>query len=285
MGFIRIKAVKRELKYLHWRFRPRGGFVKCDRFDDEAGLTHQRCNLLSFLDFCHRRGAVAVLPEWALIGRHNGGRLLISDLSEYFDFDACTIHGDKLRYIKEPDLTAAGGAKIVSLGRLPRRFGLIYKHKRCPFRPPDAFECYLPHTPFIRETARSVAERLKAESATGGYSVIHVRRGDALWFYDIDEDTSCPRIAEVIRQLPQQPVYIMSDEEPGFFSPLKDEFGDRLRLFTDFPELAPIKSQDNYRLFSIECEILELAAHRVSSFKTKRPDYYHFHLSSIPGTR
>ena len=128
----------------------------------------------------------------------------------------------------------------------------------------------------------------KVSSKLGDYMCIHVRRGDKIKESSptkhptLDIDTQPDNIINVINKYKPNSVYIMTNKlnELKSLSNIKNIY-----FYTDFSFLKEIS--DNYYLFSIEKNIMNLAKIRCSTFNckliNKNNSYYDCYLTNFSG--
>src|SRR2546421_8462992 len=91
-----------QYRLLVWTFPEKFGkqlpmkkYVTLENYATPAGLGHQLYNLLCLLNYSYNRKQVLILPLFRLAARHNHGRELQSNLSDYYDYDGLTINLEK----------------------------------------------------------------------------------------------------------------------------------------------------------------------------------------------
>ena len=244
-------------------------FFKIDLSTINAGLSHQKSNFCALISYCYKNNLRLIKPIFKLIGKHNNGRQLQSDLSEYYDLDNIKVNG------KHFDLYDDINNIKYTVGRKHYEGQLVRLDK--PFSDLPQVTIEIPYRPQIYAISRWIAHQLG-----NNYMCIHVRRGDRITNRQIDEDTRPQNIRKVINKYSKKVVYIMTNriDEVKSLSRIPTH---RVHFYTDFKYLRGIKN--NYYLFCIENVIMDLSRIRCSTFNTPRKDYYHCYLTNHGGVQ
>lgn len=242
--------------------------LKIDLSNISAGLSHQTSNLHILIKYCFQNKLKLCKPIFNLDGKHNSGKKIISDLSEYYDFDKLTVNGFPYKLLDGTDLEITIPKKIYKYGlvRLDPMFSSVS----------NKITVNLPYNSDITNIAKSIVQTIGDH-----YICVHVRRGDKIVNEQIDKDTSSDNIVKCIAENSDiKTVYIMTNRV-NEIKDLKNEKDYKFMFFTDFDALNSIS--DNYYLFCVENEIMRLANTRVSTFNTGSNKYYNFYLTNTPG--
>jgi len=235
----------------------------------KAGLSHQMSNLYAMLKEAKHRNITLILPHFKLHGCHNNNKELLSNLTEYYNFDKLKINGEKMIVVKD-------GSNIDPDTILKLRINdqLITNNKKLIFDRTINYNISIPYQNDILSIAENVSNKL------GKLACVHVRRGDMLKFKpNLDNNTQSKKIISKLKKYDFDNVYIMTNEKQlGIFDDVKKKFN--TYFFKDFDILK--NEPDNYRLFAIEKCIMENASIRISTFKVKN-SYYDDYLSEITG--
>jgi len=241
---------------------------------DAAGLTHQIGNLCTLIKYCYNQNYKLILPNFILTGKHNNGKQLLTNLTEYIDFDTLTINDIKFNIIiNHPTINTED--EIIEIKETKYKAQLLTNS--------DLFKDVKPigkisynYTLKILDIGNNISKLL------GDYSFIHVRRTDKINNKQIDIDTQPLNILINIQKCKLKKVYIATDEKINFFDSLKENKEFNIKFYSDFEILSEIKTQDNYLLFCIENVIKTNAKKRVSTFKVPNT-FYNYSLSEQNG--
>ena len=250
-----------------------------------AGISHQKSNLTAMLKEAALSGRALIVPRLHLIGTHNRGRPLVSQLAEYFDFSQAAVSGAPVT-ISTSHFRERGVCVVRSENLIGRTEKLIVKDAggvgllRVPLEavyPGFAgLSVMLPTHPALTAIAVALAPQIPAHAAW-----VHVRRGDVL--HRTGAGTSPENIMRVLRAVAPatEAIYLATDERlPGFFAPLDACY--RVMHMEDFPALGALGLEDNYKLFLAEQAFGAFFPVRISTFRTEG-DYYHGRLCDLPG--
>ena len=253
------------------------------------GITHHRSNLEVFLRYCKFNNYTPVLPVWNLAAGHNRRRHISSNFTDYFDFSTLQIGGEPFRVLLTEDEIPEGARERGQVLSLPSSHNLLRLQE--PFNQLPRVASGLPVTFDYSSTLISVANQVIDEMvgrAGNPFASVHARRGDKLRFVpSLDNSTSALNIDAVLSEVADCPrdVYVMtndwSEHYMDSFNELNNNSGKKERhyhLYRDFELLKRENERDNYALFLIEKIMMDRAAVRISTFKTKNPQYSHGYL-------
>ena len=250
-----------------------------------AGISHQKSNLTAMLKEAALSERTLLVPHLHLIGTHNHGRPLVSQLAEYFNFTRVTVAGNSVAIStsssREEGTCVSCGENIV--GRKEKLIvkdaggaGLLRVPLEAVYRGFVALPVQLPTHPALTGIAAALAAHVPTHAAW-----VHVRRGDVL------DRTGAATSPENIRRVLQaaapatEAIYLATDErQPGFFAPLATFY--RVLLMEDFPAFRSLAAENNYKLFLAEQALGALFPTRISTFRTTG-DYFHGWLCDLPG--
>jgi hypothetical protein len=251
-------------------------FFKIDLSSISAGLTHQKSNLHTIIRYCYHNNLKLIKPIFKLHGIHNNNNALETDLSKYFDLDRITINGKKFKLYNDNDNFKK---ETINYGHPKINGGLVVGDPAFS----NLSGCVnIPYKKDIIDIAKKVSSKL------GNYMCIHVRRGDKIKESSstrhptLDIDTQPENIKKIINKYKPNSIYIMTNKI-NELKPLQNI--KNLYFYTDFSLLK--NTSDNYYLFCIENNIMELAKIRCSTFnvklENKNANYYHCYLTNHPG--
>ena len=259
-------------------------------FPVSAGMNHLvgnfgwHCWLAWYLDATLVPASVFLLPRPGLSERYQ------TTLAEFIDFSAILCCGQTVRIVEQVaedvprhslEITVqtkfehikAAAAQVRMQGdgllvlnikasnrifrSLPAFIQALRKHgqwspRTCGFYHPVAAE--------PRRIANIIVERMDKP-----YTCIHVRRGDYLIKPVYAQHTTPDAIARFLDACGLRQVYLMSDEAPEFFAPLRER-GFHLFQYTDFPELRALVEKrvcGGHMLYAVERELMRQASRRV----------------------
>lgn len=252
----------------------------------KAGLKHQSYNLKTLIAESYMTGRIPVISKLHLYGKHNFGKGLSTNLGEYYSLENISLKNSIQRIAYEEEL-ASTPVQIPYNNPIPENEKFVEKvfpaWEGCSWKYVDSsFDIYhevkLPYLNTLNALANQVISKLGEN-----YACVHVRRGDVLKFFSryrrLWLDTRPARILQVLdKNSSPGNVYIMSNEKSSFFRFKKSPY--KFWLYSDFPTLADIRLEDNYKLFCIENIIMEHAKLRISTFKDANP-LYHDSLSEV----
>jgi hypothetical protein len=273
--------------------------LSCLRFVNATlicpGLFHQQANLKTYVAYTRFHGFGALIaPVFCLDRRHNRGREVIGNMSDYFDLGRLHAWGHHVPLL--PDDSACDQVTTVAafLDRDEERScgGRAYKNRRLGLSRDQVGESKV-YIPFS-DAARSVSRRVSSELSP--FVFIHARRGDKL--HETANCTSAESILEVLRRLRDEPgphketmrtahnVYIAHNErdyEQVWAALLTEDMRREWNVvfFSEVEELRKA-ADDNFMLYAIEQDLKTHAAIRISTFTTTR-SHYHASLCSLPG--
>lgn len=238
-----------------------------------AGLTHQIVNLSTLINYCYKNNYTLILPRFKLVGFHNNGKEIITNLSNYIDFKTLTVYNKTFEVVM--DIDNIDNKDIIHIKTKKYDGGLLAND--------DMFKNleWIPINFSYKENILTISKQISKQ--LGNYLCIHVRRTDTVTTEQINKDTSPNNILEKIKKYDNKNVYIMTNEEISFFDKLKQQTDYNIYFFTDFEILKKIKKEDNYMLFCIENEISKLSDKRISTFRTPMVDKYIDYLTEAPG--
>ena len=250
-----------------------------------AGISHQKSNLTAMLKEAALSGRMLIVPHLHLIGTHNRGRPLVSQLAEYFDFSQAAVAGAPVTistsHFREAGVCVARSENLI--GRTEKLIvkdsggvGLLRVPLESVYRGFAELPVQLPTHPVLAGIAAGLAPQIPARAAW-----VHVRRGDVL--HRTDAGTSPENIRRILQSVAPatQAVYLATDErQPDFFAPLAAFY--RVMLMEDFPAFRSLALEDNYKLFLAEQALGAFFSTRISTFRTTG-DYFHGWLCDLPG--
>ena len=260
-----------------------------------SGLDHHisnleaRCQLVRFL------GAALVPPTVLLRGRQAGQKPHETRLDKFIDMSALMCGGEPLPVVMSPlpeipsrslevtdktpleEIQAAAQEQTLLIlrieepvpARLLRRLPAFQKateHNERHYTGPDIGTFCYPIASEPTRIAGVVAERIGRP-----YACVHVRRGDRMTDPGavlVAEHRTYTRLDEIKKAIdfagcPK--VYIMSDEDPDYFAPLRGS-EPQIFLHTDFPELRALddpKVHGGHMLYPVERDLMRRADRRV----------------------
>ena len=238
-----------------------------------AGITHQIQNLFTLIRYCYYQNYKLILPYFVLSGHHNNNKELLTNLTEYIDFDTLIINGKKYNIIIDQNIVNPE-EQIVEIKRINSKYGILNDYDL--FKDLKWINITYDYTVKILEIGNNISKLLD------DYTFIHVRRTDKITNMKINIDTQPSNILTNIRKCQLKNVYIATDEKIDFFSSLKKDTEFNIKFNSDFEILSKIKEQDNYFLFCIENVIKRNAKKRVSTFKVLNK-FYNYSLSEQNG--
>ena len=72
-------------------------YFKINLLNISAGLQHQLHNFRIIIKYCYKNNLKLIKPIFKLHGKHNNNKIIISDLSKYFNLNKITINGEKFK--------------------------------------------------------------------------------------------------------------------------------------------------------------------------------------------
>ena len=239
----------------------------------EAGLTHQISNLVVLLRYCYECNYILIVPQFRLCGSHNNGKLIITNLSNYIDYNTLKVNSTFFEVVTDSD--NIDNNDIIHIEAKKYKGGILCND--------DMFKNIekIPVCYSYNENILSISNQIS--NIMGRYLCIHVRRTDRVTTEQIDKDTSPTNILEKMKKYDNENVYIMTNEKISFFDELKNQPDYNIYFFSDFEILNQIKEEDNYLLFCIENEISKIADKRISTFKTPSVNKYIDYLTNAEG--
>jgi hypothetical protein len=233
-------------------------YISIDLSNIKEGFCHQSGNLIHLIRYCHQMGYTLIVPQIQLHGKHNNSKDIISNLSEYIDYDTLEVNNVKYTVLLNDNNINKDDIYYIEKYRYKSSFVSNHPLFEHVIRSKVTFL----YTPRIINAAKQISEKL------GDFTIIHVRRTDRNRTVIHDINTSPPNILEKIKKYKNKNVYIMSDEKSEFFNELKQDNEYSVFLYSDFEDLVKIKEEDNYILFCIEKELQKYAKTRISTFKS-----------------
>ena len=263
-------------------------------YKSEAGLDHQVSNLEARCKMARFLGA-ALVPSPVFFWGRQGGKHYQTRLDEFIDMSALMCCGEPLPVVMQPppeipsrslevrmetpleSIESAAQERTLLILQIkgPVRGGLLRllpafqeaaeRSERRYTGPGNGTFCY-PIAPEPARIAGAVAEQIGRP-----YACVHVRRGDrmsdpgAKLLAEHRTYTSLDEIQKAIDFVGCPNVYIMSDEKPEYFAPLRGS-EPRVFLHTDFPELQALadrKVHGGYMLYLVERDLMRRADRRV----------------------
>ena len=230
--------------------------VKVELTDICVGISHHISNYHAIVKYCYENNLKLIKPLFKLTATHNNDKLIISDLSMYYDLDNITVNNNIFKVYDqegENNITI-----IIPLSELLRRsppFNTIKKNYNVSF----------PYNKSVLEIANNIVAKIGTE-----FMCIHVRRGDRIRNEQMNIDTQPPNILSIIKKNNASTVYIMTNRIKELVG-LRNNKEHTIYFFDDFEELKSI--EDNYYLFSIECAIMNIASIKCSTFNTQNNKY------------
>ena len=260
-----------------------------------SGLDHQVTNLEARCSLAHFLRAALVPSPVLLKGRQASQALHETCLDEFIDLSALMVAGKTMPVVMQPprqiqsrslEVTDATPLEAIEaaaeertqlivrieepvpnrlLKRLPAFQEAMERNQRHYTGPSIGTFCY----PIAPQPARIAA--VVAEQIGKPYACVHVRRRDRLSSPDLvlvpehRTYTSLDEIKKAIAFAGCPNVYIMSDEEPEYFAPLR-ESGPQVFLHTDFPELRALIDpavHGGHMLYPVERDLMRRADRRV----------------------
>lgn len=254
-------------------------YLKVDMGEIEGGLSHQIFNLFTLLKYCYINDYILIVPMLKLDGRHNNGKEIYSNLSEYIDYSSLKLVDSKANNFLKVCLNESEIEKeqIICLDNIKCENKILETNNL--FAESKKVEGYFnfKYNKKIINYANSISEFLKE------YTCVHVRRTDRLYNNEqLALDTSVDKVLQKIDKCECKNVYIMTDEKVEFFHKLKSNVYYNIHFYNDFEELRKIKIKDNYMLFCIENVIMNNAKKRVSTFKINNT-FFNYYLSEQLG--
>ena len=260
-----------------------------------SGLNHQVSNLEARCQLARFLGAALVPSPVLLQSRQASQALHETCLDEFIDLSALMCCGEPQPVVMQPprdipsrslevtdetpleEIESAAQERALLilrlkepvpnrlLRRLPAFQEATERNKRHCTGPGTGTFCY-PIAPEPARIAGAVAERIGRP-----YTCVHVRRRDRLTSPDLvlvpehRTYTSLDEIQKAIDFAGCPNVYIMSDEDPEYFAPLRGR-EPRVSLHTDFPELQALidpKVHGGHMLYPVERDLMRRADRRV----------------------
>ena len=248
----------------------------------------QHCRLARYLD------AVLVSPQMTFYGRPPQTRDYPTKISEFIDCSQVMCYGQPAAIVEHApentprvempvnarvsleqiEITAAeirergAGQLILNIWKYNNLLRVIPAFQTASERlderfahDPQAKSFFFPVGGEARRIAALIAERIGRP-----YTCMHIRRSAA--HHEVDRfqrHTSLDSIAQWFEAAGLPGGYIMSDEDPEYFQPLRDR-GLQLFLHVDFPELRALTNHDAYgghMLYPVERQLMHLAKRRV----------------------
>ena len=260
----------------------------------KAGLDHQISNLEACCFLAHCLGAALVPSPVLLQSRQASQRQHETCLDEFIDLSALMCCGKPLPMVMPPPEIPSGSLEVTDktpleaiedaaqdrtqlilqikepvpnrlLNRLSAFRQAEERSKRRYTGPGVGTFCY-PIAPHPARIAEAVAGRIGKP-----YACIHVRRRDRLSSPDLvlvpehRTHTGLDSIKKAIAFAGCPKVYIMSDEDPKYFAPLRERGGE-VFLYTDFPELQALIDpavHGGHMLYPVERDLMRRADRRV----------------------
>jgi len=248
-----------------------------------AGLNHHLGNLYCFLNLAYHKKKTLISPFVILDKKHNPPVHLLSDLSKYFQFDSVTVEGNSFPIMANTNSIDPKNIEVIDITQKYYDLcGGSLSNSDLFSSLPD-YSMYIPSNHKIKEMAENVSRIISDK-----YTCIHVRRGDRVFNLktgeirdkELHRATSPSSILKLAKTCSNKKVYIMSDEDPSFFSSLLNSDFDFL-FSKDFDFL---NFKDNFFLFQIENEIMQLADKKISTFLVETPKgLYDFSLLDRKG--
>jgi hypothetical protein len=228
-----------------------------------AGLSHQTSNLNAIIKEAFFNNQILILPNFKLIGIHNNGKDISSNLSKYYDYNNIKINNNKYKVILDDHNIDNKEIKTITIHNQLANADTNIKHSE------KKLNIKIPYNKSIIEIANNISYKL------GKYICIHIRRGDMLSLkQNLDKDTSVDNILSKLNKFKTKfdNIYIMTNEKNlKMYNKINIEFPNKIFFYKDFEKLVNI--EDNYYLFCIEKNIINNANIKISTFKTKGIEY------------
>ena len=168
-----------------------------------AGISHQKSNLTAMLKEAALSGRALIVPRLHLIGTHNRGRPLVSQLAEYFDFSQAAVAGVPVvistSQSREGGVCVSRGENLI--GRTEKLMvkdaggvGLLRVPLEAVYRGFAELPVQLPTHPVLAGIAAGLVPQIPARAAW-----VHVRRGDVL--HRTDAGTSPENIRRILQSV------------------------------------------------------------------------------------
>lgn len=248
-----------------------------------AGLNHHLGNLYCFLNLAYHKKKTLISPFVMLDKKHNPPVHLLSDLSKYFQFDSVVVEGNPFPIIPNMNLKDLKDIEVVDINQESYDLcGGALSNSDMFSSVPD-YPRYIPTKNHLKKIAKNFAEIISDK-----YTCIHVRRGDRVFNFktgevrdeELDYATSAENILKFAKLCGNKKVYIMTDESPNFFSSLRDSDFD----FFFCEDFDILNFKDNFLLYQIENEIMQLADKKISTFSVDMfKGFYDFSLLDRKG--
>lgn len=248
-----------------------------------AGLNHHLGNLYCFLNLAYHKKKTLIAPFVLLDGRHNSSPHLKSDLSRYFQFDSVIVEGNPFPIIPNMNSKDLKDIEVVDINQKSYDLcGGALSNSDMFSSVPD-YPRHIPTKNALKKIAKNFAEIISDK-----YTCIHIRRGDRVFNFktgevrdqELDYATSPENILKFAKLCGNKKVYIMTDESPNFFSSLLDSEFD----FFFCKDFDILNFKDNFSLYQIENEIMQLADKKISTFSVDMfKDFYDFSLLDRKG--
>ena len=260
-----------------------------------AGIQHQLANVDRHCQLAQYLEAILVPSRLVLVGRPPLTRDYSTDLSEFIDFSQIRCRGESVPVVNRPPEglphrelevtlnTSLAAVEAIAADKEDRLLILNVKGEVPSnlLRSLPIFKDAEAHNKARRPEAKTFMWPMGIEAQRIGgiaaqwlgapYTCIHVRRGDRLQESDYAANTTLEQIKKALEFSGLPRVYVMSDEQPEYFFPLR-EHGFEIFHYFDIPCLASLADPEVYgghMLYVAERDLMRRADRRVVT----RPEY------------
>ena len=131
-------------------------YFKIDTTSIKAGISHQaESNLMSIIKYCVCKKYKLIKPIFILDGKHNNGKDIKTNFSEYYDIDNITVNSEKFKMYEEKDIPA--NSNIIFVEKKSYKNGLIRNSNEIGKYTKGAFDIKMDYTFYLHSIAKNIS--------------------------------------------------------------------------------------------------------------------------------
>ena len=223
------------------------------------GLSHTVSNFVAGLRYCDAKNLRLAIPEFTLSGFHNNKKRLKTKLTEYVDVHDIRFYEPATKQERLIELTT-DCTDVVDTIIPDRPMGGLWRLAK---NIKDIFETHAKQYHVRMKAAQPIIDNAsQVTQELGSFNCIHVRVKDGPMKMITTPDVVLKTLEKHADK--SLTTYVMTDETNMKFFDIIIDSGWRLKFYTDYPALSPLKSHDNYKLFWTEREISKVATHMIN---------------------